>query len=394
MSDETADVVIIGGAAMGSTVAWFLSSRSDFQGRIVVIEPDPTYEHASTALSASCIRHQFSNDINVRMSMFGTTFVQNFRTALGNHPDVPEIALKEIGYLFLAPAETAHILKENYAVQSACSAATELLSPDDISARFPFYNLDGIACGSFNQNGEGWFDGYGMMQALKAAARRNGVSYRTDKVISFQHDRRRIASVGLASGAAIRAEWFVNAAGRHAADIAKAAGVHVPVEPRKRCLFVFSCATELGQPMPLTIDPSGVHCRSDGKWFLAGTVPKDDRAVAYSDFDVVYEEFEDMIWPALAHRVPAFEAIRLERAWAGHYAYNTLDQNAIIGPHPDLENLVFANGFSGHGLQQSPAVGRGISEWIANGRYETLDLSPLGYDRVLSDAPFLEKAII
>lgn len=390
----SADVVIIGAGAIGSAIAWFLSGRPDFNGRIVLIERDATYAQASSALSASCIRHQFSNAINVQMSMFGTQFVKTFREQLGGHPDVPEIALQEIGYLFLADDATAQVLIDNQQTQAACGARTELLEPAEIAARFPFYNLDDVELGSFNGTGEGWFDGYGMMQALKAAARRNGVAELRDTVVGLECSGSAVTAVRLASGDTIGCGVIVNAAGPRAAELARMAGVSLPVEPRKRSLFVFSCPQDLGQPMPLTIDLSGVHCRSEGRMYLAGAVPTNDRAVAFDDFDVAHNEFDEIIWPALAHRVPAFEAIRVERAWAGHYEYSTLDQNAVIGPHPEIDNLIFANGFSGHGLQHAPAVGRGISELIATGRFQTLDLSPFHFNRIVKNRPFKERAII
>ena len=158
------DVVIVGGAIMGSSAAWFLSANPDFGGRVLVVERDPSYRTAASALSASCIRHQFSNAVNVRMSMFGTEFIRSFRQRLGGDPEIPEIVLKEFGYLFLATAAGVPALRENQAVQAGCGAATMLMTPDQIAARFPFYNLDGVELGSFNPVGEGWFDGFTMMQ--------------------------------------------------------------------------------------------------------------------------------------------------------------------------------------------------------------------------------------
>jgi len=186
----------------------------------------------------------------------------------------------------------------------------------------------------------------------------------------------------------------VNASGPYGGKTAAMAGIEHPVVPLKHSLFVFSCRESLGQPLPLTIDPSGVHCRQEGEFFLAGAPAPDDRVTAHGDFDVDYDEFEEQIWPVMAGRVPAFEAIKLVRAWAGHYDYNTLDQNAVIGPHPEVTNFHFINGFSGHGLQQAAACGRALSELIAHGEYRTLDLSELAYARVAEGKPFLEKAII
>ncbi len=388
------DVVIVGGAMIGSAVAWFLAADPDFDGRVLVVERDPALTHASSALSASCIRHQFSNAVNVGMSMFGTEYIRGFRDRLDGDPEIPEITLDEIGYLFLATAPGVPVLRDNRAVQAACGAATELLTPGEIAARFPFYNLEDIALGSYNGRGEGWFDGLTMLQWWRRKARERGVEYLRDQVVGIGRGDGRVGEVTLASGATVACGALVNAAGPNAGRLAALAGITLPVEPRKRCLFVFDCRADLGQPLPLTIDPSGVHCRSEGGFYLAGTVPKADGPADPDDFEVDHAEFEDEIWPVMAHRVPVFEAIKLVRAWAGHYDYNTLDQNAVIGPHPEVGNFLFANGFSGHGLQQAPAAGRAIAELVVHGRYLSLDLSELGYERIAEGRPFLERAII
>ena len=388
------DVVIVGGAIMGSAIAWFLSANRDFQGRVLVVERDPNYPRAASALSASCIRHQYSNAVNVRISMFGTAFIRDFRERLGGDSEIPEITLKEIGYLFLATTAGVPVLRANHAVQMGCGAATLLMTPDQIAARFPFYNLDGIALGSFNPVGEGWFDGFTMMQWWRRKARQGGVEYVANEVVAMTRRGDRVASVRLASGETVACATVVNASGPYGGVTARMAGLHLPVEPRKRCLFVFDCRTPLGQPLPLTIDPSGVHCRSEGEFYLAGTTPKDDSPPEHDDFEVDYAEFEDEIWPVIAHRVPAFEAVKLVRAWVGHYDYNALDQNGVVGPHPEVGNFLFANGFSGHGLQHAAGVGRAISELVSYGGYRTLDLSELSFERVLAGTPFQEQAII
>lgn len=387
------DVVIIGGAAVGSSTAYFLSKNPDFTGSVLVVERDPGYRFASTALSASSVRHQFSNAINVKMSQFASDFIRNFREHLGD-PQAPDLSLKEHGYLFLSPPDRAHILHENHAVQKSCGAATLLLSPEEVGAQFPFFNLEGISLASWNPEGEGWFDGYGMMQTLRSHARANGVEYVTNEVTGISRAGDRVSEVMLAGGQSVSCGIIVNASGPRAAQTAGFAGLKIPVEPRKRCLFVFDCHTPIAGRMPLTIDPSGVFCRPEGAFYLTGTVPASDPAVAYDDFEVNYAEFEDLIWPVLANRIPQFEAIKMTSAWAGHYAYNVLDQNVVVGPHNEVGNFLFANGFSGHGLQQSPAIGRGLSEWITYGEYRALDLTPLGYERVVAGRPFLEQAII
>ncbi len=388
------DVVIAGGAIMGSSLAWWLSADKGFKGRVLVVEKDPDYRRASSALSASCIRHQFSNAVNVKLSMFGTEFIRSFRERLGGDPEIPEIVLKEIGYMFLATDAGVPVLEANHAVQKSCGAATMLMTPAEIRARFPFYRVDDIAMGSFNPVGEGWFDGATMMHWWRRKARENGVEYIRNEVVAMERRGGRIESVSLASGAKVACGTVVNASGPSGGRTAALAGIHHPVVPLKHSLFVFSCREELGQPLPLTIDPAGVHCRQEGEFFLAGAPAPDGRVTDPDDFDVDYDEFEEQIWPVMANRVPAFEAIKLVRAWAGHYDYNTLDQNAAIGPHPEVTNFMFINGFSGHGLQQAAGAGRGLAELIVHRGFRTLDLSDLAYARIAEGRPFLEQAII
>ena len=205
----------------------------------------------------------------------------------------------------------------------------------------------------------------------------------------------RVDSLTLASGETIRCGRLVNASGPRAAATARMAGIDLPVEPRKRYSWVFRAEDPLDRDLPLTIDPSGVHVRENGGGtYQCGGHPEHDPAVAYDDFEMDHDFFEDHVWPILAHRVPAFERIRVTSAWAGHYAMNTLDHNAVAGPHPQLENFLFLNGFSGHGLQQSPAMGRGTAEWLVHGHYRTLDLTPFHFKRIAEDRPILERAVI
>ena len=196
------------------------------------------------------------------------------------------------------------------------------------------------------------------------------------------------------SGESVACGHLVNAAGPRAARVAEMAGLELPVEPRKRYTWVFDAAEPLERDLPLTIDPSGVHVRSDGAAYMTGCTPDVDPAVDHDDFAMEEELFESKVWPVLARRIPAFERLKVTSRWAGHYAYNTLDHNAVVGPHHRVGNFVFVNGFSGHGIQQAPAMGRGVSELIAYGSYRTLDLTPLGHDRIIRGEPFIEDAVI
>lgn len=391
--ETSASVVIVGGGVIGSAIAYFLCAVEKLQGRVLVIEADPAYRYASTALSAASIRTQFSNAINIEISKFGVNFIRQFPALAPQR--LTDLAFRENGYLFLAATrQQAEILAQNHAIQRHCGADVVLLEPSELKRRFPHLNCNDLLLGSFGQSGEGWFDNMGLLNGFISLAKAHGAEYRHGKVTEIAKRGDRVLSATIDGVERVNCDVLVNAAGPSAARVAAMAGLRLPVEPRKRTNFLFSCQKSPGRNLPLMIDPSGVFCRPEGDHFLCGATPIDDREVAVDDFDPRYAEFDDIIWPALAARSRDFEAIRYENGWAGHYAYNTFDQNAVIGPHPDLPNFLFANGFSGHGLQQAPAVGRGIAEWISRGHYRSLDLTPLSYDRIRQNRPFLEKAII
>ena len=388
------DVVIIGGAMIGSSTAWWTARNPDFTGRILVVERDPTYQFAATTHTNSCIRQQFGSEINIRISQFGVTFLQDFAGFMAD-AEAPNIHLHDFGYLYLADTQGfADVLIDNQLTQSRLGAGTRIMTPDQIAAEYPFYNLDGIILGSHNPLNEGYFDGGTMFDWFRKKARALGAEYVKNEVTGISRSSDKVTGVTLASGETIGADIIVNASGTRGAQTARMAGLDIPIEPRRRYTFIFDAAEPLARDLPLTIDPSGVHMRTDGRYYMAGCPPDDDPAVDFDDFRMDHAIWEDKVWPAIATRVPAFERVKLINSWVGHYDYNTLDQNAIVGPHPEVGNFLFANGFSGHGLQQSPAMGRGLSELICYGQYRTLDMSDLGYGRVTRNAPLLERAII
>ena len=390
MSDR-ADVVIVGGAAVGLSAAHFLA-RGGFPGRVVVVERDPTYARAATTLSAASIRQQFSTPENIRLSQFGVAFLRGLKARFGADADV---GFHECGYLVLAGPEGRDILLDNHRIQRAEGADIALLDPDALARRFPFLSTEGVAGGAFGLSGEGWFDAHLLVALLRRDAKAAGVDLVTGEVTAIERAGGRIEAVRLADGRRIACGVLVNAAGPQAGDVAALAGVALPVEPRKRTVFVVDCRTPV-EGLPMLIDLTGVWVRPEGKQFIAGVSPPaeaDGRAEA-GDFEPDHALFEEIVWPALATRVPAFEAVKPVRAWAGHYDYNTLDQNAVIGPHPEIANLLFANGFSGHGLQQAPAAGRAIAELVTLGRYASLDLSAFSYARIAAGRPLVERQVI
>jgi sarcosine oxidase len=390
---QQSDVVIIGGGVVGSSAAYFLASQPDFKGSITVVEKDPTYNEAATPRSAGGIRQQYSTPENILISQFGASFIK----AAGDHlivdGDRPDLQFHENGYLFLATPAGLSVLTANQQLQQSLGAKTELLQPDALQRQFPWLNTSDLAGGTFGPVNEGWLDPYSLLQAFRRKARSLGVTYLHDEVVGLDADKRQVKSVTLRSGTTIACGTAIMTAGIQAATIVGWAGIDLPVRPRKRFVYVFDCKDDI-HTAPLTIDPSGVWFRPEGSGFICGVSPAEDQDPDCTDYELEYTLYEELIWPILAERVPAFEAIKMSRAWAGHYDYNTLDQNVIIGKAPQIDNMLIASGFSGHGLQQSPAIGRALSELVTFGGYRTLDLSRLGYDRILNGQLIQEANVV
>ncbi len=389
VGSSTSDVVIIGGGVIGSAIAYFLMASDDFDGTVTVVERDPTYENAATSRSVGGIRQQFSTPENILMSEFGAAFVRNADAHLAIDGAPLHLPFVENGYLFLATDAGMSVLRDNHKIQSSFGASIALLDPEALSRRFPWLNVAGLAGGTHGERNEGWTDPYRLMQAFRAKAIALGAVYRKDEAVALARAGRRVVAIELASGERLTPDIVVSAAGWHVPKVAAMAGIALDVRPRKRQVFVFSCREKLDR-LPLTIDPTGVYVRPEGATYLSGVSPTAERDPDSTDFEIEYDLFEEIVWPTLAERIPAFEAIKLERAWAGHYDYNLLDQNAILGPHPDIDNLLFATGFSGHGLQQSPATGRAIAELVIYGEYRSIDLRRFGFARMLRHEPVTE----
>ncbi len=390
---QTTDVLIVGGAAIGSAVAYFLTQQTSFHGRILVLEKDFSYQKCATARSAASIRHQFSTPENIRMSQFGTQFIKHLGDYLEVGGEVPEVGFHEGGYLFLATIAGQEILQANHRTQKSLAVDAQLLTAAQLAQRFPWMNLADLCAGSLGLSGEGWLDAYALLCGLRRKAIALGVQYQQAQVVELKREGRRIVSATLSDGRTIQCGSVINAAGTGATALAKTAGLQLPVESRKRCVFYFTSPAPVSH-CPLVVDPSGAYFRPEGRGFICGISPDAAHDPQCFDFDVQHALFDDVLWPILAARVPGFEAARVQNSWAGHYDVNTLDHNAIIGAHPEVDNLLFANGFSGHGLQQAPAVGRALAELVCYGQYRTLDLTALGWQRVLENKPLREINVV
>ena len=394
VQDGKVDVAIIGAGIAGAAVAYWLT-RLDPSLSVTLVERDTGFAQASSQRSASSIRQQFSSPANIRMSQFGLAFLREAADRLEVEGDRPELGLRTPGYLYLATPPQADALRAQNAVQRAHDAPIELLAPEALATRFPWLETDDLALGALGAGAEGWFDGPALHAAMLRRARAQGARLVRGEVAGFDFDgtgdARRVSALRLADGRRIACGHAVIAAGAWSRPVAAHADIALPVHARRRTVFVFSCPEPLND-CPLVIDPTGFWFRPEGRAFIGGTTPEPDEDDLPLEPNL--EEFDETLWAAFAHRVPAFEALRIERAWAGYYEMNLWDHNALLGAHPSVANLQFATGFSGHGMQQAPAAGLGVAECILHGGWRTLDLSDLSVARLAEGRRVLEANVI
>ncbi|MCH9675507.1 MAG: FAD-binding oxidoreductase [Gammaproteobacteria bacterium] len=385
-------IIIIGGGIIGSSTAYHLAMAGLAQ-QTTVIEPDPLYEFAATPKSTGGIRVQFSVPENIRMSQYGHEFYGNFAQLMTVDGDAPEIGLHRPGYLYLGTGEDlSNVLIENQRIQAAEGANVQLLDRHEIKSRFPSMEVEDIDVGAYSPH-DAIIDPHAALMGLRKKAISLGVHYERDRVTHLEMRGTVVSKVHLEVGAPIQAEWVVNAANCWAPKFCEQIGMPVPVAPLPRNTFYFECDSEL-EPMPLTrhLGIAGSY-RKEGRGYITGYTPYEQHAGF--NWDVDYPAFDAVLWPNLAHRVKAFESIKMVRAWACHYDQNALDLNLIIGNRPGhVDNCFIACGLSGHGLQQAPAIGRALSELIIHGRYQTLDLSRFGYQRIIDNQPLADRGPI
>jgi len=395
-------VVIIGGGVMGAATAWWLVREHG--AAVTVLERDASYARASSALSACAIRQQFSTSINVRLSQQSLQFYRGIGEYLAVGDEVPSIGLVEPGYLYLAATPAgARTLQQQQVLHESCFVYTAHFEPAALQARFPWLHTDDLVLASLGlstaTSGEGWFDGYAALQAFRKAGVAEGVRYLETEAESFETESLASGTVVRAvctrSGERITGDAFVLTAGAWSAPLAQQLGVSLPVRARKRDVFAFECDTDL-RDAPLVIDPSGVWFRPEKERgrFLCGSPPRGDDVDDAPLEQVDHGLFDEVIWPVLAARVPAFDALRVTSSWAGYYEMNTFDRNGLAGPLPGVTNGFTACGFSGHGLQQAPAVGRSLARRIMTRFYGEPSLRPLEVDRVARNYPLYEVNVI
>jgi FAD-dependent oxidoreductase domain-containing protein 1 len=384
------DVAIIGGGATGCAAAYFLKAAG--VAKVCVIEPDPTYAKAATPVATGGCRRLFALPENILMSQYSIDFFKDFARHVAVDGFAPDVQWHERGYFFVGGAQHEEVLEKNFRVQQAHGVKVELMDRATIAALYPWMRTDDLAIGVLSPE-DGWLDPNSVLQGFRKKAQSMGVEFVRDRVVDIYTGANRVTELEVAGGARIRADHFINAAGCWAASVAKLAGIDVPVNPMRRFEHFVEIQDALPPDVPLIKDPDRLIIRPEGSGYSVGLVRSDEPRGFNLEVDP--EWFQEVVWPACASRVPAFEALKLRREWAGLYDENELDGNMILGAVPGrLANFHLACGFSGHGLMHAPAVGRALAELIVKGRYETLDLARMGYQRVIDGAPYRETGIL
>ena len=385
-----ADIIIVGGGVIGSSIAYNLLNDG-FEGKIIVFEKDRMYEFSSTPRSAGGIRQLFTTSVNVLLGKFGIETYRSFPEKMAIDGERAEIDFEQAGYLFLAKNDTEmKHLEQQMMLQHSHGVMSELLKKDDLLAIVPELTIDDLAGGLFSKE-DGYLDPYSVMQGYAKKAKQLGAQYVFDEVDTILTDRNGVQGIRTYSGDIYHAPLVINCAGPWAPELSEKIGLPIPVVPLKRQIIQFDIAKPLSKKLPLTVDPTGVYFRHEGETIISGFSEKVKPGI---DFTWKRSFFTEQLWPVLAERVPNFEKAKIKSGWAGMYSYNTIDQNAIIGEHPELNGYYLACGFSGHGMQQGPAIGKGLSELIRTGNYETIDLTPLRFERFAEKDLVIEGAVV
>ena len=384
------DVAIIGGGAIGAAVAYYLKSM-DPNVSVTVIERDPTYAIASTPRASGGVRRLFSLPENIALSNYSIPFFETFADTMAVNGQRAEIGFKKGGYIFIVPPSSIDMLKANYDTELSMGCNVVWLTPDEIKHKFPSMYVGDLGAAVHSPD-DGWLDPYAVLMGFRKKAQSLGAVFLAEDVTGMERQGARVTAALTASGQRIEAETFVNAAGAWAKEICTMLGFNVPIEPLRRFEHYFECEEEI-EPLPYLKDPERLAFRPEGKGYSGG-VPTLAEPRAYN-MEPDHDYFENVVWPALAHRFPKFERTKCKATLPGLYDQNDLDGNVIIGPGADgLGNFHMLAGFSGHGLMHAPGCGLAMAELILKGRYETMDLTRFGWQRVASNAPLPERGII
>lgn len=384
------DVVVIGGGILGCSTAYFVKVAHPSIS-VCVVEPDPSYEFASALRASGGARRLFSCPENIQMSDFSINFIRDFPEIMATEDGLADIGWQEKGYLFIVGQKDLPMLKASHEEQRALGCEVYLLDRDELKHRFPSMNVADLAAGNYSPR-DGWCDPNGLLQGFKRKGRQLGVEWVTDRVTNINLSGKKVLSVGTTSGRTIQAQDFVNAGGAWAGEISKLAGMDLPIAGQRRFEHFFSCAAAI-EPLPYVKDAARLAFRPEGRGYSGGLVDGDE-PLGFN-FEVDHDYFERVVWPALAHRFSQFEASKCHRTWSGLYELNTLDGNPVIGKWTGgAENLFVVAGFSGHGMMHAPAAGRAVAELILTGRFQSIDLTRLGYERISAHQPYRERGIL
>lgn len=386
---NTFDVIIIGSGIVGVSTAWHLRGIG-FAGTIAIVERDPSFSHSSTANASGGIWQQFSLRENIQMSLYGAKFLKEFAKE-----QKVDLDFQEHGYLFLANNEADDAFAKQIEQQRKLKADIAPLTQPLLQQHFPWLNTDDLSAGALGLSNEGWFDSQRLHSSMRSAVRDWDVPLIKGSVTEIDHTDTEIRSIMLDNGRRLNCGHLVNATGPNAGTFTRMARIRLPIEPRKRSIFTI-LAKGAPSEMPVLVDHNGVFFRPEGPFHICSVAPakSDDRKSNISDLVPDLDLFEQIIKPTLAHRLPQVKDFKILKSRAGHYDFNSFDQIAVLGPHTRLANFYFANGFSGIGLQQGPAAGRAVAELILHGAYQTLDLSRLGFERIVEKQPLEETRLI
>lgn len=381
-----ASIVIAGGGVIGSSTAYYLARAG---APVTVVEPDPTYEFAATPRAVGGIRFQHGLESNVRMSLFGSEVYRDFARHVSGGDVQFDPAYRRVGYLFMVQGGAAIASLEQCAeMQRRLGVEVRMLDRSELERRYPSFDFSRADAAALSPE-DGQIDPNAALMGYRRAAQALGAVYVQDRVAAIDVSGNRVTSVRLASGRTLPADIVLNATNCWAAEVCAMVGMKLPVAPMRRQQFFFK-AQEPIEPIPVMREMSGFALRPERDGYLVA-VTRFDEARGFN-WTLEHELFEDMLWPALVERSRRFEAIRLHNGWVGHYDMCELDGNPIIGPFEGgVAGFHVAAGFSGHGLQHAPAVGRGLAELFLHGRYQSLDLSEFGYRRVIEQRPLLDQ---